>query len=102
MTVVLQQDKETDSSRVKKERRKSSSDRRLDDSNRRSASERRYDRRLQEQGRRRSVKAFMRGVFNARLGVDRRKGQERRSNERRFQVLPSSLLTQDELKDLLC
>ncbi len=47
------------------------------------------------------MKAWIRSLTNARLGVDRRKKADRRSIEdRRLQRL-ESLLTQEELADLL-
>lgn len=82
------------------ERRKPLRQRR-EDSDRRVYHERRFDFRAAHPSARRSVRAWMRSLINARLGVDRRKGDERRArNDRRSQVL-RSLLTPEELADLL-
>ncbi len=66
---------------------------------RRSLRERRLDHR-QGHGRKRSLVAWIRSVFRARLGVDRRKKSEQRGRDRRY-FSPRSLLTKDELRDLL-
>ncbi len=76
------------------ERREPSKQRR-DDSDRRMSHERRFDFREAHPPFRRSVKAWMRSLTNARLGVDRRALKDRRSHELR------SLLTPEELADLL-
>lgn len=71
-------------------------------SERRASVERRSDFR-EEEGRpvRRSLKAWVRSLAKARLGVDRRKPGERRlCSDRRSQKL-RSLLTPEELADLL-
>jgi len=82
------------------ERRKPLRQRR-EDSDRRIYHERRFDFREAYPPARRSVKAWMRSLTNARLGVDRRKGEDRRDlNDRRSQEL-RSLLTPEELADLL-
>jgi len=82
------------------ERRKPLRQRR-EDSERRVDHERRFDFREAHPPARRSVKAWMRSLTNARLGVDRRKGEDRRSqHDRRSQEL-RSLLTPEELADLL-
>lgn len=82
------------------ERRSSASDRR-NASDRRSNEERRSDNRLAPVKQPKSMKAWIRSLTNARLGVDRRKKADRRSIEdRRLQRL-ESLLTQEELADLL-
>jgi len=82
------------------ERRTPMSDRR-NASDRRSNEERRYDNRLAPVKQPKSMKAWIRSLTNSRLGVDRRKKADRRSIEdRRLQRL-ESLLTQEELADLL-
>lgn len=82
------------------ERRKPLRQRR-EDSDRRVYHERRFDFREAHPPSRRSVRAWVRSFTNARLGVDRRKGEERRSQyDRRSQKL-RSLLTPEELADLL-
>lgn len=82
------------------ERRKPLRQRR-EDSDRRVYYERRFDFREAHPPSRRSVGAWVRSLTNARLGVDRRKGEERRSEcDRRSQKL-RSLLTPEELADLL-
>jgi hypothetical protein len=67
---------------------------------RRFDAERRFDFREADPPVRRSVKAWMRTLTNARLGVDRRKGIERRIVDRRSEEL-RSLLTPEEIADLL-
>ncbi len=70
-------------------------------SERRAAVERRFDFREGEPPVRRSLMAWLRSLLNIRLGVDRRKGGEQRiSADRRSQEL-RSLLTPEELADLL-
>ena len=83
----------------REERRKSGKDRRSS-SDRRRFAERRFDFREADPPARRSLKAWMRSLTNARLGVDRRKGGERRVAERRSEEL-RSLLTPEELSALL-
>jgi len=72
--------------------RRGSSDRRFD-------VERRFDFREATPPARRSVKAWMRALTNARLGVDRRK-VERRTVDRRSEEL-RSLLSPEEIAELL-
>ncbi len=81
------------------ERRKPARERR-ERSGRRFKNERRFDFREAQPPARRSVKAWMRSLINARLGVDRRKGTERRIVDRRSAEL-RSLLTPQEIADLL-
>ena len=82
------------------ERRSPASDRR-NATDRRSNEERRSDNRLAPVKQPKSMKAWIRSLTNSRLGVDRRKKADRRSIEdRRLQRL-ESLLTQEELADLL-
>lgn len=66
---------------------------------RRSDRERRHDRR-KDPTRRRTLKEWIRSLTHARLGVDRRKGTDQRLFDRRSSM-PRSLLTQEELHDLL-
>ena len=74
---------------------------RRDSPERRAPNERRFDRRYSALAPKRSLKSWVRSLSKARLGVDRRKGSERRfSDDRRSQVL-QSLLTPEELADLL-
>ncbi len=68
---------------------------------RRISSERRYDFRTTHSPSRRSLKAWVRSLTNARLGVDRRKGNDRRSDADRRSEELRSLLTPDEIADLL-
>ncbi len=49
----------------------------------------------------RSLQARVRSFFNPRVGVDRRKGEDRRSASPEINSQLSSLLSRDELKDLL-
>lgn len=81
------------------ERRKPARERR-ENSDRRFKDERRFDFREAHPPARRSVTAWMRSLTNARLGVDRRKGSERRIVDRRSAML-RSLLTHQEIADLL-
>ena len=81
------------------ERRKPARERR-ESSNRRFKDERRFDFRDAHPPARRSVAAWVRSLTNARLGVDRRKGTERRVVDRRSTEL-QSLLTPQEIADLL-
>lgn len=62
--------------------------------------ERRHDSRDGTTPKRKSLRTWIRSKTNARLGVDRRKGQRRSGLDRRKKNL-YSLLTQDEVKDLL-
>jgi hypothetical protein len=66
---------------------------------RRDTSERRTDNRAGGLKPRRSVRAWLRSKLNARLGVDRRKGDRRRTADRR--KAPRSILTKEEIHDLL-
>jgi len=69
-------------------------------SDRRASSERRFDYRGASLLPKRSLKSWLRSISKARLGVDRRKGLERRYDERRSQQL-RSLLTPEEIAALL-
>ena len=82
------------------ERRVERSDRR-GAPDRRGSVERRFDFRNAEPESRRSLKAWFRSLANARLGVDRRKGVDRRTLENRRSEALRSLLTPEELADLL-
>ncbi len=62
--------------------------------------ERRHDRRDGTKPKRKSLRTWLRSKTNARLGVDRRKAQRRSGLDRRKKNL-YSVLTQDEIKDLL-
>lgn len=66
---------------------------------RRATVERRNDSRESGQTPRRSVKTWLRSKTNARLGVDRRKGDRRKLDDRR--AAPRSILTKEEIHDLL-
>lgn len=79
--------------------RRGTKDRRLR-KERRASRERRQDSRESNVRIKRSLKGWVRTIVNARLGVDRRK-KERRTHidRRRKEVL--SILTQDEISDLL-
>ena len=82
------------------ERRKKKEDRRAL-SQRRLSIERRFDFRKAKPQARRSLKSWLRSLANARLGVDRREGVERRALEDRRSQELRSLLTPEELADLL-
>ncbi|MGW8192907.1 MAG: hypothetical protein ACWGOX_01455 [Desulforhopalus sp.] len=81
------------------ERRNPNRQRRQGD--RRSYRERRVDTRDGNQRPRRKLSAWWRSLIRARLGVDRRKNGDRRILADRRNARPSSLLTKDELSDLL-
>lgn len=66
---------------------------------RRATVERRNDSRESGQTPRRSVRTWLRSKTNARLGVDRRKGDRRKPDDRRS--APRSILTKEEIHDLL-
>lgn len=66
---------------------------------RRATFERRTDSRESGQTPRRSMRTWLRSKTNARLGVDRRKGDRRKLTDRR--AAPRSILTKEEIHDLL-
>ena len=80
------------------ERRKPNSCRRQ--SERRSSRERRYDRR-EGSTKNRGFYGWIRSLLKARLGVDRRKNIDRRVVADRRSPTPRSMLTKEELADLL-
>ncbi len=80
--------------RDKREARREFSERRL-------SVERRFDFRKAQPHSRRSLKSWFRSLANARLGVDRRAGAERRALEDRRSQELRSLLTPEEIADLL-
>ncbi len=82
------------------ERRQRGGGRRLSIS-RRHVQERRYDYREADPPAKRSIKSWMRSLSNARLGVDRRKGAERRLLRDRRSLQLRSLLSPEELAALL-
>ena len=86
--------------RDKTERRTHAEERR-ETIDRRLLNERRFDFREAHRPARRSVKAWMRSLTNARLGVDRRKKADRRIFDKRRSQDLRSLLTPEELADLL-
>ncbi len=73
---------------------------RRNNSDRRSSLERRYDRR-NDDDHRQSIKTWVKNIFNPRLGVDRRKGVDQRSTTPSQSTEIRSLLTPDEISDLL-
>lgn len=81
------------------ERRKPDSSRRVSD--RRTNHERRCDRRNTAEKKPRDLVGWLRSLVKTRLGVDRRKRFDQRviANRRRF--TPRSMLTKEELADLL-
>ena len=81
------------------ERRKPNSCRRK--SERRSPLERRYDRREGAQKKNRTFYGWLRSLIKARLGVDRRKYIDQRVVADRRNPAPRSMLTKEELADLL-
>jgi len=80
------------------ERRKPNSPRRH--SERRSSQERRYDRR-EGLSKNRSFYGWLRSLIKARLGVDRRKYTDQRVIADRRNPTPRSMLTKEEIADLL-
>ncbi|NNK96825.1 MAG: hypothetical protein HKP41_20935 [Desulfobacterales bacterium] len=68
---------------------------------RRVSIERRTDPRSQASGAKRSLKRWIRSVTKPRIGVDRRKGGDRRSFRTQNDANLTSLLTPEELADLL-
>jgi len=68
---------------------------------RRSNEERRCDNRLAPPKQQKSINSWLRSLVNARLGVDRRKKADRRSLKDRRQLHLGSLLTKEEIADLL-
>jgi hypothetical protein len=84
-----------------KERRNDRGERRAF-SDRRLPRERRFDfREANPPPVRRPIKAWVRSLCNARLGVDRRKKEDRRVHDERRSRQLRSLLTPEELADLL-
>ncbi len=81
------------------ERRKPNSCRRI--AERRSALERRCDRRESTPAKNRTMYGWLRSLVKTRLGVDRRKYFDRRIVADRRSTSPRSMLTQEELTDLL-
>ena len=81
------------------ERRKPNSNRR--NSERRSARERRFDRRDSTLKKNRGFYGWLRSLIKARLGVDRRKYIDQRTVPDRRNPSPRSMLTKEELADLL-
>jgi len=81
------------------ERRKPNSNRRIGE--RRSLDERRCDRRKGTPKTNRGVYGWLRSLFKARLGVDRRSYTDRRVVADRRSPSPRSMLTKEELTDLL-
>lgn len=79
--------------------RRAGSDRRVNPDRRRPG-ERRHDYRSGTNGKRRSLRTWLRSFSNSRMGVDRRKGERRQIPDRR-QPTYKHLLTKEELHDLL-
>ena len=82
------------------ERRKSVSSRRKRE-DRRSEEERRFDSRVAAVALRKAIKSWFRSLTRSRLGVDRRKKRDRRKIADRRQQLLRSVLTPEEIADLL-
>lgn len=81
------------------ERRQPNSCRRI--SERRSYRERRFDIREGTQQNKRGFYVWLRSLIKSRLGVDRRKNTDRRIVADRRKSSPRSMLTKEELADLL-
>ncbi len=88
-----------DSAEKKFVERRKGGDRRLG-GDRRVASERRHDFRNGVNTRKKNIRLWLRSLTNARLGVDRRKGERRQIADRR-QRKTNALLTKEEIADLL-
>ena len=88
-----------DSTEKKFVERRKGGDRRMG-GDRRVASERRHDFRNGQSGRKKNIRIWLRSLTNARLGVDRRKGERRQIADRR-QRRANALLTKEEIADLL-
>jgi hypothetical protein len=82
------------------ERRLNTSDRRKT-GDRRSQDERRFDSRLATVKQRKTIKVWLRSMTRSRLGVDRRKKDDRRTSNNRRRQSMRSILTRDEIADLL-
>jgi hypothetical protein len=82
------------------ERRSTASNRRNTE-DRRSQDERRFDSRLANVKKPRTIKVWLRSMTRLRLGVDRRKKDDRRFRIDRRQQSLRSLLTREEISDLL-
>ena len=82
------------------ERRVNTSDRRKPE-DRRAQDERRLDSRLANVKQRRTIKVWLRSIIRSRLGVDRRKKEDRRFRIDRRQQSLRSILTREEISDLL-
>lgn len=83
------------------ERRRPESCRRISDRDRRTYSERRYDSRKTKHPNR-TFYGWFRSLTHGRLGVDRRQpGDQRIIANRRTPLRPNSMLTKEELADLL-
>jgi hypothetical protein len=68
---------------------------------RRANAERRCDSRLAPVKHPKTLKTWIRSLTNSRLGVDRRKRGDRRTHSDRRQQRLESILTQEEINDLL-
>ncbi|OEU47087.1 MAG: hypothetical protein BA866_08530 [Desulfobulbaceae bacterium S5133MH15] len=83
------------------ERRKPGSNRRTNVDRRKIAAERRRDTRDGLPGHKRTLRGWIRSLTRTRLGVDRRKGRDRRTITDRRNPLSQARLTREELADLL-
>ena len=81
------------------ERRMSSNRRKTED--RRSQDERRFDSRVATVILRKTIKIWFRSLTHLRLGVDRRKKNDRRKYQDRRNQQRGSILTREEIADLL-
>ena len=82
------------------EKRITGSDRRKN-KDRRSVEERRLDYRLAPNTTTHLIAKWFRTIIRPRLGVDRRKGRDRRRNDDRRHKYLTSILSKEELSDLL-
>jgi hypothetical protein len=71
------------------------------DEDRRSQDERRFDSRVVSGQLRKTIKTWLRSLTHLRLGVDRRKKNDRRKDRDRRNQRIGSILTREEIVDLL-
>ncbi|WP_457575810.1 hypothetical protein [Desulfomarina sp.] len=69
--------------------------------NRRKSMERRCDTRENRRKQKKNLRTWVRSLTNSRLGVDRRKGKDQRTIHDQRNPSPRSMLTKEELADLL-
>ncbi|MDD2462601.1 MAG: hypothetical protein PHI97_01255 [Desulfobulbus sp.] len=68
---------------------------------RRSGRERRHDYRLSHDSAAHPFRRWIQSIIHPRIGIDRRRGRDRRQQNDRRQLKLTSILTREELADLL-